>query len=107
MSTFSIAKRDPSIGAGFFFLTSPPISTHLPSLVTLVFLRGLFCQFFATNSILSPVRPIILLDFIMATPKDRGGEYKSVPLEEQDAVELRKAVATGSVKEPFISSASA
>jgi len=43
----------------------------------------------------------------MATSKDRGGEYKNVPLEEQDAVELRKAVATGSVKEPFNSSASA
>jgi len=42
----------------------------------------------------------------MATSKDRGGEYKNVSLEEQDAVELRKAVATGSVKEPFISSAS-
>ncbi|KAH9993692.1 UAA transporter [Russula compacta] len=42
----------------------------------------------------------------MATSKDRGGEYKSVPLDERDAVELRKAVATGSVKEPFISSAS-
>jgi len=40
----------------------------------------------------------------MATSKDRGGEYKNVPLEEQDAVELRKAVATGSVKEPFLSS---
>lgn len=42
----------------------------------------------------------------MATSKDRGGEYKSVPLDERDAVELRKAVATGSLKEPFISSAS-
>ena len=41
----------------------------------------------------------------MATSKDR--EYKNVPLEEQDAVELRKAVATGSVKEPVLSSASA
>ncbi|KAI9511546.1 UDP-galactose transporter [Russula earlei] len=38
--------------------------------------------------------------------KDRGGEYKNVPLEEQDAVVLRKAMATGSVKEPLISSAS-
>ncbi|KAH9975881.1 hypothetical protein BGW80DRAFT_1295072 [Lactifluus volemus] len=42
----------------------------------------------------------------MSTPKDRGEGYKSVPLDEQDAVELRKAVATGSVKEPLISSAS-
>jgi hypothetical protein len=42
----------------------------------------------------------------MALPKDRG-EYKNVSLEEQDAVELRKAVATGGVKEPLISSASA
>jgi hypothetical protein len=43
----------------------------------------------------------------MTTPKDRGGEYKNVPLNEQDAVELRKAVATGGVKEPVVSSASA
>jgi hypothetical protein len=43
----------------------------------------------------------------MSTPKDRGEGYKTVPLDEQDAVELRKAVATGSVKEPLISSASA
>ena len=43
----------------------------------------------------------------MAIPKDRVGEYKNVSLEEQDAVELRKAVATGSVKEPLLSSASA
>lgn len=43
----------------------------------------------------------------MTSPKDRGGDYKNVPLEEQDAVELRKAVATGSVKEPLFSSASA
>jgi hypothetical protein len=42
----------------------------------------------------------------MAT-SNRGVEYKNVPLEEEDAVELRKAVATGSVKEPMISSASA
>ncbi|KAH9072168.1 UDP-galactose transporter [Lactarius deliciosus] len=42
----------------------------------------------------------------MAMPKDRGGDYKTVSLEEQDAVELRKAVATGSVKEPVFSSAS-
>jgi hypothetical protein len=41
----------------------------------------------------------------MASPRDR--DYKNVPLEEQDAVELRKAVATGSVKEPISSSASA
>jgi hypothetical protein len=41
----------------------------------------------------------------MATSKDRG-DYKNV-LEEQDAVELRKAVATGSVEEPLVSSASA
>ncbi|KAI0305939.1 hypothetical protein B0F90DRAFT_1808500 [Multifurca ochricompacta] len=33
-------------------------------------------------------------------------EYKNVPLEEQDAVELRRAVATGAVKESQISSAS-
>ena len=43
----------------------------------------------------------------MAIPKDHGGEYKDVSLGEQDAVELRKAVATGSVKEPLLSSASA
>ncbi|KAH9967328.1 hypothetical protein BC827DRAFT_1173270 [Russula dissimulans] len=42
----------------------------------------------------------------MSMSKDRGGEYRNVSLEEQDTVELRKAVATGSVKEPFISSAS-
>jgi len=42
----------------------------------------------------------------MATPQERGGDYKPVALDEQDAVELRKAVATGSVKEPFSSSAS-
>jgi len=42
----------------------------------------------------------------MTSPKDRGGDYNNVSLEEQDAVELRKAVATGSVKEPLISSAS-
>jgi hypothetical protein len=42
----------------------------------------------------------------MATSKDRG-DYKNVLLEEQDAVELRKAVATGSVEEPLVSSASA
>ena len=42
----------------------------------------------------------------MATSKDRG-DYKNVLLEEQDAVELRKAVATGSVEDPLFSSASA
>jgi hypothetical protein len=42
----------------------------------------------------------------MATSKDRG-DYKNVLLEEQDAVELRKAIATGSVEEPLVSSASA
>ena len=42
----------------------------------------------------------------MATSKDRG-DYKNGLLEEQDAVELRKAVATGSIEEPLISSASA
>jgi len=42
----------------------------------------------------------------MTTSQDRGGDYKTVSLDERDAVELRKAVATGSVKEPLISSAS-
>ena len=59
------------------------------------------------SSLLGHVRPAIRLDLIMSTPKDRGEGYKSVPLDEQDAVELRKAVATGSVKEPLFSSASA
>jgi len=43
----------------------------------------------------------------MATSQDRGGDYKTVGLDERDAVELRKAVATGGVREPSISSASA
>jgi hypothetical protein len=38
---------------------------------------------------------------------NRGVEYRNVPLEEEDAVELRRAIATGSVNEPVISSASA
>lgn len=42
----------------------------------------------------------------MAIPKDRGGDYKNVSLEEEDIVELRKAITTGSV-EPLPSSACA
>lgn len=60
-----------------------------------------------STSFLSHVKFAILSDSIMSTSQDRGGDYKPVSLDERDAVELRKAVATGGVKEPLISSASA
>jgi hypothetical protein len=85
------------------------VTSYAPPLLPLPsrFRLSLNSEAFSLSSLLSHARLAILLGLIMTTPKDRVGEYKIVPLDEQDAVELRKAVATGSVKEPIVSSASA